>query len=128
VTHPFHPLLGKSFELLAYRKTWAENRVYFHDDGRLRALPAGWTDAVEPPVFVALAAGRAHFRPDDLLRLAELVRDVEVQLAASVSSPQATTSTAATASRKLCRRRKDKHAGSAKRKKSQGKAGKRRER
>src|SRR5580658_5689687 len=40
VTHPFHPLVGRSFELLTYRKTWGEDRVFFQEDGRLRALPA----------------------------------------------------------------------------------------
>jgi hypothetical protein len=76
VTHPFHPLLGKTFELQTLRKTWGEDRVFFYENGHLRALPAGWTDAVEPLVFVSLAAGRAYFRPDDLLRLAELVDSV----------------------------------------------------
>ena len=63
MTHPFHPLLGKSFELLMYRNTWGEDRVFFYDGGRLRALPASWTEAAPVVPFVAIAAGRAHFRP-----------------------------------------------------------------
>ena len=74
MTHPFHPLFGKSFELLTYRKTWGEDRVFFYEKGQLRRLPASWTDAAPPSPFVTLAAGRAYFRPDDLLRLAELVQ------------------------------------------------------
>jgi hypothetical protein len=73
VTHPYHPLFGRSFELLTYRKTWGEDRVFFYDAGRLRALPANWTDAAPVVPFVAIAAGRAHFRLEDLLQLAELV-------------------------------------------------------
>ena len=74
MTHPFHPLLGQRFELLAHRSTWGEDRVFFYDKkGKLRALPASWTDAVPVPVFVAIAKGRALMQPADLLRLAELV-------------------------------------------------------
>jgi hypothetical protein len=67
-------LFGKSFELLTYRKAWGEDRVFFYERGQLRRLPASWTDAAPPSPFVTLAAGRAYFRPDDLLRLAELIQ------------------------------------------------------
>lgn len=40
------------------------------------SLPVGWTDAVEPDVFVTLAAGRSPFRVADLLALAQLVDGV----------------------------------------------------
>jgi len=74
VTHPFHPWYGRRYELLTVRQTWGEYRVFFYDEqGALRALPANWTDAGQPDPFVALAAGRAHFRPADLLALAALV-------------------------------------------------------
>lgn len=43
------------------------------DDGTLTSVPTGWTDMAEPDVFVATAAGRSHFRPQDLLALAELI-------------------------------------------------------
>jgi len=73
VTHPFHPLLGREFELVICRTAWGEQRVYFHDDhGRLRALPVAWTDVQQPDPFVVLAAGSACFRPEDLLRLCTL--------------------------------------------------------
>jgi hypothetical protein len=46
------------------------------DDGRgsAQSLPTKWTDLVAPDPFVAMAMGRALFRPDDLLELAALVR------------------------------------------------------
>ena len=114
MTHPFHPLHGKRFELLTYRKTWGEDRVFFQEAGRLRALPAGWTDAVEPPVFVTLAAGRAHFRPDDLLRLAELVHGARALREPSVSTQEPNAGAAESASSKLRRHRKEKDATQAK--------------
>jgi hypothetical protein len=48
--------------------------VFFLDgDGRQYSLPVGWTDAVEPDVFVAMAAGRCPFRLADLLALGQLI-------------------------------------------------------
>ena len=45
VTHPFHPLRGRTFQLVDCRQTWGEDRVYFHDDaGQLARLPRQWTD------------------------------------------------------------------------------------
>ena len=56
------------------RSAWGEDRVYFHDDtGRLRRLPAAWTSAAPADPFVAISAGRSHFRVEDLLQLATLV-------------------------------------------------------
>jgi Family of unknown function (DUF5372) len=48
--------------------------VYFHDDeGKLRKIPACWTDAVADDPFVVVAAGRSAFRFADLLTLADLI-------------------------------------------------------
>jgi hypothetical protein len=74
VTHPFHPLHGHAFELIAYKSAWGEDRVYFHNpEQALVALPASWTDILAEDPFVAVAAGRALFRAEDLLDLARLV-------------------------------------------------------
>ena len=74
VTHPFHPLCGREFSLVDRRLTWGEDRVYVREHGgHLRRLPASWTSAGPVDPFVALSGGRAHFRVEDLLRLAELV-------------------------------------------------------
>ena len=74
ITHPFHPWQGLRFELVAYKSAWGEDRVYFYDEEQhLIALPASWTDVIADDPFVSAAAGRAHFRAEDLLELAELV-------------------------------------------------------
>jgi hypothetical protein len=74
VTHPFHPWSGREFVFVAVRQTWGEDRVFFlEEDGTLKSLPTGWTDAAAPDVFVAMAAGRSPFRAEDLLGLAELI-------------------------------------------------------
>jgi hypothetical protein len=74
VRHPFHPWVGREFVFVALRQTWGEDRVFFLDeDGMLKSLPTGWTDAAAPDVFAAMAAGRSPFRVEDLLGLAELV-------------------------------------------------------
>ena len=76
VTHPFHPWKGREFLLVSYRKNWSEERVFFEDGGALMSLPARWTDVLSPDPLVALSQGRSPFRVDDLLELAELLRQV----------------------------------------------------
>ena len=74
MTHPFHPWQGREFVFLAVRQTWSEDRVFFLDEhGVQHSLPVGWTDAVEPDVFVAWRPGRCPFRVADLLALAGLI-------------------------------------------------------
>ncbi|MBI3458151.1 MAG: hypothetical protein HY002_20445 [Candidatus Rokubacteria bacterium] len=74
VTHPFHPLFGREFELVSRRQAWSYDRVCFHDDqGRLISLPAGWTSVVAEDPFVAMAAGRSALHIVALQTLASLV-------------------------------------------------------
>ena len=82
VTHPFHPLSGHQFPLLAQRLAWGEPRVFFHDPatGRLRSLPTAWTNLALPDPFVVLAAGRAILRFTDLQTLSRLLHDVDEPL------------------------------------------------
>ena len=85
MTHPFHPLSGRVFPFVAVRRTWKQDRVFFFgDDGALDSLPTAWTDAAEPDVFVAVAAGRSPFRVGDLLALTEVVESLEAAGARTV--------------------------------------------
>ena len=78
MTHPFHPLRGREFVLLASVCRWSEERVYFEDQqGRAVSLRARWTSLFSPPPLVAIAAGRSAFRADDLLELARLLRGLK---------------------------------------------------
>jgi hypothetical protein len=45
----------------------------------VRSFPARWTDVVGEDPFLIVAAGRAHFRVDDLLAMVRLLRDGERQ-------------------------------------------------
>ena len=75
MTHPFHPLHGREFAVVTIRQNWGEERVYYHDEsGRLCLIPLAWTSRGRVDPFLAVAAGRALFRPEDLMRLAELVQ------------------------------------------------------
>jgi hypothetical protein len=48
--------------------------VFFLDEeGRQFSLPVGWTDATEPDILVAIAAGRCPFRFADLVELRGLI-------------------------------------------------------
>lgn len=74
MTHPHHPLFGQEFDLVMQAQNWREDRAWFHDRaGRLRSLPAGWTDLVADDPFNVVAAGRAALRPQELLDLARLL-------------------------------------------------------
>ena len=74
VTHRFHPLFGQSFEFVKRLQAWQSDLVYFLDAaGELVSVPTAWTDLVAPDPFVVVAAGRAAFRAEDLVQLADLV-------------------------------------------------------
>lgn len=73
MTHRFHPLYGQSLEVVKRQRAWQADLVFFLAAGELVSMPAEWTDAVAPDPFVAVAAGRAAFRVEDLAALAELV-------------------------------------------------------
>ena len=75
ITHPFHPRYGQEIDFVVHRHNWGEDRVYFREgDGHLASLPARWTSVVPDDPFVVVAGGRSHFRVEDLVDLAALVR------------------------------------------------------
>jgi hypothetical protein len=78
VTHPYHPLFGQSLELAAQAREWGEERVYYRDPtGRMRFLPARWTSVAAPDPFILIAADRAHFRLEDLIRLHDRLKQLQ---------------------------------------------------
>ena len=77
MTHPYHPLGGQRFELAAANREFGEERVFYRDsDNRMQYLPRRWTSLAAPDPFVITAAGRAYFRPQELVRLAELIKEL----------------------------------------------------
>jgi len=78
VTHPFHPLYGRRFELLELHRGWEEERVFFvHQGGQTRSMPAVWTSLQARDPFVVSAGGRAFFRPADLLAMVALIEGLK---------------------------------------------------
>jgi len=70
---PFPPAAGREFDILDERRSWGKHWLYCsEEDGRLFCLPSSWTDRAEADPFVAISAGRAMARVEDLLRLTEL--------------------------------------------------------
>ena len=45
-------------------------------DQRVSSVPASWTDVEGPDPFVAMSAGRSHFRVADLIELAAVLREM----------------------------------------------------
>jgi hypothetical protein len=73
ITHPFHPLAGNEYEMVARQRNWGQDRVFYYDpDGRLKSFPANITDLFPIDAFPRISAGRSAFRVDDLLELREL--------------------------------------------------------
>ena len=74
VTHRFHPLFGRQFELSYTSHCWGDDRVFYVDEtDQVRSLPAGWTSVVAEDPFVVISAGRADLRVADLLELVDLI-------------------------------------------------------
>ena len=75
MTHPFHPLAGRDFELVACRQNWGEDRVHLHDEnGRLFSLPAGWTDVAAVDPFVVVKKSTATPDSTDPMNIPNPVR------------------------------------------------------
>ena len=78
IVHPFHPCHGRRFAVVAVRKNWGEDRIYYHDDrGQLTGIAAHWTDMVLPDPVVVLSAGRSPFRFEDLMELSRLLASLQ---------------------------------------------------
>jgi hypothetical protein len=68
-------LRGQAFPFVVAKPLWGEDRVTVtHPDGRVHSVPVGWTDFVPGDPYVSLGRGRSHFRVEELLMLAALVR------------------------------------------------------
>jgi hypothetical protein len=77
ITHPFHPLQGQRFSFIERWRNWGGDRVLFQDEtGGVRSVPTAWTNVAAEDPFVAMSRGRALFRTEDLVALAEVIRGV----------------------------------------------------
>jgi hypothetical protein len=78
-------LFGQEFDLVMRGQNWHEDRAWFHDcAGRLRSVPADWTNLVVEDPFNVVAAGRAALRLQELLELADLLAALRSSRAAPV--------------------------------------------
>ncbi len=80
ITHPFHPLSGQTFSLLAQHIAWGEERVFFPDPQthEVRSLPLAWTSLALPDPFLVVASGQTVLRLRDVQDLAQLLRSRQV--------------------------------------------------
>ena len=80
LTHPFHPLRGRRFELVKLDRRWWRWRVfYFDEEGTFGVFPANWTDLRPPDPFLEKSQGRAIAGINDLLQLAEVIQKIQRQ-------------------------------------------------
>ena len=77
ITHPFHPLRGRTVQI--YDRVGGSKRAivrYFAGgptDATLVSVPVSWTSLGQVDDFERVASGRCLFRGDDLIVLRELV-------------------------------------------------------
>jgi len=77
VTHPFHPLHGREFELIEITTIGVGFVQYRGDDGTLRTIRQAYTSAAAVDPFVRVSADRSAFRVSDLLALATLLDSLD---------------------------------------------------
>ena len=78
MTHPFHPLHGREFELVEIKSTMGMAFVlYTGDDGALCSIRQAWTSVACEDPFVRVGSGRSAFRVSDLLALASLLDSLD---------------------------------------------------
>jgi hypothetical protein len=77
VTHPFHPLYGKEFEIIEYRCGWEEERVWFYkQDETVGTIPLAWTNLRPPDPYLDMEEVHSPFRVEDLLQLSDLIKEM----------------------------------------------------
>jgi Family of unknown function (DUF5372) len=82
ITHPYHPLFERVFELVTCRQNWGEDRLWFYDrEGHLASVPTIWTDVAAVDPVVVVGAGQSLFRVADLLDLVQRIRSLEADQA-----------------------------------------------
>ena len=75
VTHPFHPLNGKTLSCVGERNSRYGTRLLLRVDERnVCSVPRQWTDVEAPDPEIVLGKGRAVLRLADFLELADFVR------------------------------------------------------
>jgi hypothetical protein len=87
ITHLFHPLAGRQLACVGERYNRSGKRLLLRvDDGAVCSVPPQWTDLVAPDPEVVMGQGRAHFRVQDLLELANLVTRLSGEKGCSAST------------------------------------------
>ena len=78
MTHPFHPLHGREFELVETRPVMGVGYVHYTgDDGALRTIRQAFTSVAAVDPFVRVGSGRSAFRVSDLLALGSLLDSLD---------------------------------------------------
>jgi len=78
ITHPFHPLKGKTFAILKTRSVSGVETLVLQGSSRgTFAVPREWTDQADPWAADSLDHPLPIFDPRRLLALADLIRQSE---------------------------------------------------
>lgn len=78
ITHPFHPMKGKTFGLIERKLVWCDDRILYLDkDSNLRLIQTNFTDIYEEGPFVAISNGRCDITFDSLVSLVNIIKAIK---------------------------------------------------
>ena len=78
ITHPFHPLKDKEFDIVNIKEYWGKKYVIFtFKEGDSKAIPIEWTDLEAEDLFKKISKGRSLFKTSDLLELYNIIQAVK---------------------------------------------------
>ncbi len=78
ITHPFHPLKDKEFNVVDIREYWSKKYVIFTlNDSNSKAIPIEWTDLEPEDLFQKISNGKSLFKISDLLELYNIIQAIK---------------------------------------------------
>jgi Family of unknown function (DUF5372) len=78
VTHPFHPLSGKRFQVLKLRRIGGREVLSLFDEGRgTVTVPREWTDQATPSLYASGSESPPILHPVCLVQLLALSKAIQ---------------------------------------------------
>ena len=77
ITHPFHPMKGKTFKFFERKIIWGDDRIlYEKEPGHKASIPTNFTNISEEDPFIAVSNGRSHMTFDSMISLFEIIKAI----------------------------------------------------
>jgi hypothetical protein len=81
ITHPFHPLSGKRFQVLKRRRIGGREVLSLFDEGRgTVTVPRDWTDQAAPSLYTSGSESPPILHPACLVQLLALSKAIQKRI------------------------------------------------